>query len=381
MRRMRIKCGTATCRYAVFGIAFGFCFPAIAILFDLVVNLQQDLTLESIKKIHRENPIHYIIDTAPFFLGIAYGVAGFFQERARRFNNYLFKQTIVLENANEKLKLALDDFHEARDLLVKSEKLASLGQLTAGIAHELKNPLNFITNFSESGEELVDELLSETDDGERREISGILKKNFTIIKEHSKRANNILKSMMTFARASNVEKVMSDINLVSSDAAEIAYHGMCSTIIGFQCDFKKELGQNLPKINIIYEDISRVILNLLTNAFYAVNDRRKKNMNGYFPTVILSTTFDNTDKSGRDKIVIKVLDNGTGIPEEIIEKIFNPFFTTKPSGEGTGLGLSISHDIITVHGGELKVASKTNEFTEFTVTLPIVEMEQLVEFS
>jgi two-component system NtrC family sensor kinase len=371
MRKLRLNCGSTTCRYALFGIAFGFCFPVIAITFDVVIFLGNDLNWHTIQNIHRENPIHYIIDTAPFFLGIAFGVAGYFLERARKLNRFLFQQSNVLENANEKLKKALDDFHGAQDLLVKSEKLASLGQLTAGIAHELKNPLNFITNFAETGSEMIDEMETVTDDEERKEITGILKKNFSVINEHGRRANNILTSMMTFARSGNAEKQLSDVNLVCSDVAEIAYHGMCSTIIGFKCDFKKELTKNLPKINIIYEDFSRVVLNLLTNAFYAVNDRRKIETNGYAPSVILSTALDNSNPDGRKTIIIRVRDNGTGIPDEIVEKIFNPFFTTKPSGEGTGLGLSISHDIVMVHGGKMTVKSEANSFTEFNVSLPL----------
>jgi len=379
MSRLRIKCSTTTCRYTLFGIAFGFCFPIIAITYDVVFYHAMNLNLDTIRFIHELNPIHYIIDTAPIFLGIAYGVAGLFLERSRRLNRSLYQQTSDLENANNCLKKALDDFHDAQDLLVKSEKLASLGQLTAGIAHELKNPLNFITNFSESGEELIEELSTESDEEEKQEITAMVKKNFGIIKEHGKRANKILTSMMTFARSGNVEKVSSNINLVCNDAAEIAFHGMASSIIGFQCEFTKDLAEDLPKINIIYEDISRVVLNMLTNAFYAVNDRCKRKEPDYVPAVHLSTSLDSSRKNGKKHIVIKVRDNGSGIPEEAIAKIFNPFFTTKPAGEGTGLGLSISHDIVVVHGGDMTVSSKPNSFTEFVVTLPLAEVDELVE--
>jgi two-component system NtrC family sensor kinase len=379
MTRFRIKCGTSTCRYALFGIVFGICFPIVAISFDVIIHLSLKLDWSAVILVHKLNPIHYIIDTAPLFLGIAFGVAGYFQERARKLNKSLMKQTNTLEYANANLKKALNDFHEARDLLVKSEKLASLGQLTAGIAHELKNPLNFITNFSESGIEIIEELQTTDNVEEKNEVAGILRGNFKIINEHGKRANNILQSMMTFARSGNVEKRLSDINLVCKDAADIAFHGMSSTIIGFKCDFKKELAEELPKIIIMYEDISRVILNLLTNAFYAVNERRQKENDSYHPQVILTTTLERASNSSKENILITVKDNGTGIPETIIEKIFNPFFTTKPSGEGTGLGLSISHDIIMVHGGEMKVSSKTNEITEFLISLPVNITEPKIE--
>jgi two-component system NtrC family sensor kinase len=379
MRKFRPQCGKATCGYALFGIVFGICFPVIAITFDLVIYLGMDLNVENIKKIHEENPIHYIIDTAPFFLGIAFGVAGYFLDRARRLNASLRQQQTVLEDANVSLHKALDDFHEARELLVKSEKLASLGQLTAGIAHELKNPLNFINNFAESGEELVKELNDITDEEERKEIVEMLKGNFKIINEHGMRANTILQSMMAFARSSKIELRWADINQVSNDAADIAFHGICSTIIGFKCDFKRELGTDLPKVKIKYEDISRVILNLLTNAFYAVNERRNKVPDGYNPAVVLSTYLDISKVDGEKNIIIKVRDNGTGIPEKIIKEIFNPFFTTKPSGEGTGLGLSISHDIVAVHGGDMTVTSEPNSFTEFTVALPVSAVEEEAE--
>jgi two-component system NtrC family sensor kinase len=273
----------------------------------------------------------------------------------------------------------LDDFHSAQELLVKSEKLASLGQLTAGIAHELKNPLNFITNFAESGAEIVDELKDVKDEAERKEVAGILKNNFKVINEHGMRANNILQSMMTFARSSNIKKRLADINQVSNDAADIAYHGFCSTNFGFKCEFKKQLSSGLPKINIKYEDISRVILNLLTNAFYAVNDRRKKESNNYVPTVTLMTLLDASDPDGERNILIKVRDNGVGIPDNVVNDIFNPFFTTKPSGEGTGLGLSISHDIVAVHGGNMMVTSELNSFTEFVVWLPVTKVVEEVE--
>jgi two-component system, NtrC family, sensor kinase len=344
----------------------------VAISFDLMIYLGLDVTLNNIIMIHNDNPIHYIIDTAPIFLGVAFGVAGYYQEKARILNRSLTKEARNLERANANLVKALDDYHAAQDLLVKSEKLASLGQLTAGIAHEMRNPLNFINNFSESGFDLIDELNSQDNEEDRKEVIEILRGNFEKINQHGKKANQILENMMMLARSGKVEKRESDINEVSSDAADIAFHGMSSAIIGFKCDFKKNLAPNLPKIVIVYEDISRVVLNLLTNAFYAVNKRREKEKSDYKPSVILTTSINRSSQQPeKDCILITVRDNGTGIPSNVIDQIFNPFFTTKPSGEGTGLGLSISHDIVLVHGGEMTVTSEENAFTEFRITLPI----------
>ncbi len=367
------NCGSSTCKYALFGIAFGFCFPLIALTFDTLIHLHLPLNLESIRFVHRENPLHYIIDSAPLFLGIAFGVAGYYQFRAESLNRSLQRQATVLEYANQKLRKTLDDFHNAQSLLVKSEKLASLGQLTAGIAHELRNPLNFINNFSESSNELLDELLSTSTEEERTEIIEILRGNFSKIHLHGTRANTILQSMMLHARSEKAEKRWSDINEISRDAADIAFHGMSSSMIGFSCDFQKEMNRGIPKIYVIYEDISRVVLNLLTNAFYAVNERRKFEGDGYKARVLLSSSLNGaSDKFQKGSVQITVWDNGTGIPTHIKEHIFNPFFTTKPSGEGTGLGLSISHDIILVHGGTMTVESVENEFTEFRITLPVI---------
>lgn len=227
------NCGTSTCQYALFGILFGLCFPVIAILFDVIVHLKMPLNKESILLVHSQNPLHYIIDTAPLFLGIAFGVAGYYQHRSKMLNQSLQKQATVLENANQKLRQTLEDFHSAQNLLVKSEKLASLGQLTAGIAHELRNPLNFINNFSESSNELLDELAILEDPKERQEVIEILKGNFSKIHLHGTRANSILQSMMLHARSEKAQKRLSDINEITRDAADIAYHGMSSGIIGF----------------------------------------------------------------------------------------------------------------------------------------------------
>ncbi|HRH66473.1 MAG TPA: ATP-binding protein [Bacteroidia bacterium] len=370
--RYTINCSSSICRYALIGFLFGFCFPFIAISFDTIFHLKLPLNIETIKLVHRENPLHYIIDSAPLFLGIAFGVAGFYQHRAETLNRSLQKQATVLENANQKLRKTLDDFHSAQQLLVKSEKLASLGQLTAGIAHELRNPLNFINNFSESSSEILDELSAVHEESVRKELTEILKGNLSKIHMHGTRANSILQSMMLHARSEKVEKRLSNINEISRDAADIAFHGMSSGVIGFSCSFEKHLGSGIPKIFVIYEDLSRVILNLLTNAFYAVHEKQKKENGTYKAKVILSTALlPSEEQPGNECVEIKIWDNGTGIPSHVRDHIFNPFFTTKPSGEGTGLGLSISHDIIQVHGGTLSVDSEENSFTEFRICLPV----------
>ena len=374
MGKSRIFCGSATCRYSLFGIAFGICFPIAAICFDVLIHYQLKLTWQSVLHVHTENPILYMIDSAPFFLGIAFGIAGYYMQKTKKLNVSLFLQAENLENSNLRLQKALDDFQAAQIMLIKSEKLSSLGELTAGIAHEIRNPLNFITNFSESGSSLLDELNASNNEEERKELIEILKSNFEKINFHGKRANNTLQNMMTLARSGKVEKRPSDINKLCKDAADIAYQGVRSNIIGFKCELQKNLAWELPLLNIIYEDVSRVILNLLTNAFYAVNKRREIEGEHYLAKVAITTVFQkNQINNEKEEILIIVKDNGSGIPAHIKEKIFDPFFTTKPIGEGTGLGLSISQDIIILHGGEMKVFSEENNYTEFQITLPVKE--------
>jgi signal transduction histidine kinase len=384
MNLFKAICKSTTCRYAFFGIAFGFLFPIVAIAFDVVLNRGIEFNLRNIILTHRENPIHYIIDTAPLFLGIAFGIAGHYLEKARLLNQSLKLQAETMENANNRLTKALEDIQKAQDLLVKTEKLASLGQLTAGIVHEIKNPLNFITNFSESGIDLLDELLNSHSEAERKDIIDALKENFKKINLHGKKANNTVQSMMMFARTGKMIKKISDVNQVCTDAAEVAYHGMSSSIIGFKCNFQKNLDLSIPKINIIYEDVSRVILNLLTNSFYSVHQRRLKEDENYNPKVSLATgLIPDSSYPGQSNIFITITDNGVGIPENAKEKIFSAFYTSKPAGEGTGLGLNISQDIISLHGGIISFVSEENSSTEFRIQLPLdhVEEVQKINFS
>jgi len=246
--------------------------------------------------------------------------------------------------------------------------MASLGELTAGIAHEIQNPLNFVNNFSELNGELIDELKTDLTTGDlqkARDVADTIKENEAKIVFHGKRADGIVKSMLQHSRASTGKKELADINGLTDEYIKLAYHGLRAKDKTFNAKFETELDPRLGKINIIPQEIGRVILNLINNAFYAVNEKKKKGIEGYEPIVKIST------KDSGDKVEIRVADNGSGIPQKVLEKIFQPFFTTKPTGEGTGLGLSLSYDIVTkAHRGQLKVESKDGEGTEFIISLP-----------
>ncbi|MFI5171300.1 MAG: 7TM diverse intracellular signaling domain-containing protein [Chitinophagales bacterium] len=279
-------------------------------------------------------------------------------------NERLIKeQNIILE---QKVEERTKELKKTQQQLIQNEKLASLGQLTAGIAHEIKNPLNFVINFSQLSNELITEFQDAKSEEDKNMIITDLRLNLQKINEHGKRADSIVKNMLQHSRGESAEKELTDINKLCEEFFLLAYHGMRASDPEFNCTLNKQLNPALPQINVVSQDISRVLLNLFNNAFYAVNKRSKIELNGYIPEVKLVT------EKNSNNIVIRVTDNGTGIPVEIKEKIFNPFFTTKSTGEGTGLGLSISHDIIVGHGGELTVVSEQNNFTEFRILLPII---------
>ncbi len=293
--------------------------------------------------------------------------------------NTLVKQNVLLEEKvhvrthelqekNVELTKTMDNLKSTQTQLIQSEKMASLGQLTAGIAHEIQNPLNFVNNFSELSVELLDELGTVPDEDEKKEIVGDLKQNLGKIVFHGKRADSIVKGMLQHSRASTSEKQITDINKLVEEFFNLAYHGMRAKDPAFNCTMQKDLSPDIPHLQIIPQDISRVILNIFNNSFYAVDEKKKRQANGnYQPIVSIST------KKIGNQVLIAIRDNGKGIPADIRDKIFNPFFTTKPTGLGTGLGLSISYDIIVKgHGGDLKVDSKEGEYTEFTILLPIV---------
>jgi signal transduction histidine kinase len=246
--------------------------------------------------------------------------------------------------------------------------MASLGELTAGIAHEIQNPLNFVNNFSEVNDELVKELSAEADKGNLEEVKAIAKDiafNSEKINHHGKRADAIVKGMLQHSRTSSGQKEPTDINALADEYLRLAYHGLRAKDKSFNADIKTDFDNSIGKIKIIPQDIGRVVLNLINNAFYAVDEKKKQNLNGYEPTVSVST------KKMNGKVEISVKDNGNGIPQKVLDKIFQPFFTTKPTGQGTGLGLSLSYDIIKAHGGELKVETKEREGSAFIIQLPI----------
>lgn len=278
------------------------------------------------------------------------------------------ERTQQLTKQKEELENTLNELKATQSQLIQSEKMASLGELTAGIAHEIQNPLNFVNNFSEVSNELIDEMKSELTTGNNEiaiEIAEDVKQNLEKILHHGKRADAIVKGMLQHSRTSSGQKELTDINALADEYLRLAYHGLRAKDKSFNADMKTGFDESIDKINIVAQDVGRVILNLITNAFYAVKDAKSSKGENFEPTVWVTT------KKENGIIRISVKDNGTGIPEKVKDKIFQPFFTTKPTGEGTGLGLSLSYDIIKAHNGEIKVESKEGEGTLFTVLIPI----------
>jgi len=273
-----------------------------------------------------------------------------------------------LEAAKKQVEETLVDLKQTQQQLVQSEKMASLGELTAGIAHEIQNPLNFVNNFSEVSSELLEEMKQELAIGNRQlanEIASDVKQNLEKILHHGKRADAIVKSMLQHSRSSSGKKELTDINVLADEYLRLAYHGLRAKDKSFNAKFESHLDNSIGKLNVVPQEIGRVILNLINNAFYAVTEKKKSVVNGYEPVVTITT------KNFGDKISISVNDNGNGIPQKLLDKIFQPFFTTKPTGQGTGLGLSLSYDIVTKgHGGELRVETKEGEGSEFIIQLP-----------
>jgi len=296
-------------------------------------------------------------------------------EKVKRTTAILLEETIeeleqkrkAIEETNQALNKSLQELKSAQAQLIQSEKMASLGELTAGIAHEIQNPLNFVNNFAEVSNEMIDEMNEELGKGDLEEVKAIsadLKQNLEKINHHGKRADAIVKGMLEHSRASSGQKEPVDVNALADEYFRLAYHGLRAKDKSFNATLKTDFDESIIKINIIPQDIGRVVLNLITNAFYAVNERNKRKEEGYEPTVLLST------KKMNDQLEIKVKDNGFGIPKNIKDKIFQPFFTTKPTGQGTGLGLSLSYDIVKAHGGSLVLNSHENEGSEFMIILP-----------
>ncbi len=293
---------------------------------------------------------------------------------------------IQVKDRTKALQESIDDLKSTQSQLVQSEKMASLGELTAGIAHEIQNPLNFVNNFSEVNEELLAEMKVELDKGNMEEAKALATdaiENQQKILHHGKRADSIVKGMLQHSRSTNGVKEPTDINALADEYLRLAYHGLRAKDKSFNASMKTDFDESIGNINIVQQDIGRVVLNLITNAFYAVNTPQppkggaSKVSEIYEPTVWVTTKLITppselvpTGREGRS-IQIKVSDNGGGIPPKILDKIFQPFFTTKPTGQGTGLGLSLSYDIVKAHGGELKVETKEGEGSTFVIQLPI----------
>ena len=267
------------------------------------------------------------------------------------------------------LQKSLEDLKATQAQLIQSEKMASLGELTAGIAHEIQNPLNFVNNFSEVNAELAEELEQEIDKGNYEDVKAIakdIKENEQKINHHGKRADAIVKGMLQHSRSSSGSKEPTDINALADEYLRLAYHGLRAKDKSFNATMKTDYDESIGLIKVIPQDIGRVILNLITNAFYVVTEKKKQFVEGYEPIVSVST------KKENNTIIIKVTDNGNGIPQNIVDKIFQPFFTTKPTGQGTGLGLSLSYDIISKgHGGTLKAHTSEGEGSTFIIQLPV----------
>lgn len=275
----------------------------------------------------------------------------------------------LLESQKQQIQTALHQLKSTQTQLIQSEKMASLGELTAGIAHEIQNPLNFVNNFSEVNRELLAEMKGEIDKGDLEEVRAIandLIQNEEKINHHGKRADFIVKGMLEHSRTNTGEKQLTDMNVLCDEFLKLSYHGLRAKDKSFNAEMVTHFDAKLPKVNVSQQDMGRVMLNLFNNAFYAVNQKLRTAGKDYKPEVTVTTSAEN------GQVVIKVKDNGVGIPDAIKEKIMQPFFTTKPTGEGTGLGLSLSFDIVVKgHGGMIEVNTKEGEFTEFIVSLPL----------
>ena len=296
--------------------------------------------------------------------------------------NLVEKLAADLEEKNATLETVLADLQQAQDQIVMREKLAALGELTAGVAHEIQNPLNFVKNFAEVSEELLEELQEvleqdgqKLDDEQRElinEINGDLTDNLGRIRQHGDRANRIVRDMLQMGRGSG-EARATDINALLEEHARLAFHSARATNSDFQLDIKEELDEEVGELDVVPQDLARVFLNMVSNACYATNEKRQapETTSDYVPTLWIST------QRTPEQVEVRIRDNGNGIPPDVVDKIFNPFFTTKPTDQGTGLGLALSNDIVREHGGAIKVHSEPGEFTEMTIELPTVRPSAL----
>jgi signal transduction histidine kinase len=332
--------------------------------------LSEQHRLQQLKEEQELNKTHFRQAGLLFFVVVSLIIAFILwrSNRQQKKANYsLNEKNVEIKRQSEHLEKAFADLKSTQSQLIQSEKMASLGELTAGIAHEIQNPLNFVNNFSEVNIELIDELKLELSTGNTQqaiELADNLKENEQKINHHGKRADAIVKGMLQHSRSSSGIKEPTDINKLADEYLRLAYHGLRAKDKSFNATMHTDFDLSIGKIKIIPQDIGRVILNLITNAFYVVDEKTKTGIENYEPTVYIST------KKLADKILISVKDNGNGIPQKILDKIFQPFFTTKPTGQGTGLGLSLSYDIVKAHGGEIKVETKEGEGTDFIIQLP-----------
>jgi two-component system NtrC family sensor kinase len=287
----------------------------------------------------------------------------------KKANIILHQRNEQIETQSKALEKTLTDLKNTQKQLIQSEKMASLGELTAGIAHEIQNPLNFVNNFSEINTELIDEMEAEISNEHLEEVRAIaenIRENQQKISQHGKRADFIVKGMLQHSRNSTGEKQDTNLNVLADEFFKLSFHGLRAKDKNFNAEMVTHFDDKLPKVNIAQQEIGRVLLNLFNNAFYAVNQKSKTAGPDYKPEVSLSTSTEN------DHVVIKVKDNGIGIPDAIKEKIMQPFFTTKPTGEGTGLGLSLTYDMVVKgHGGSIEINTKEGEYSEFKITLPL----------
>ena len=319
---------------------------------------QQEISIAEEK--YRDQVRFYVLLTA---LGVFLLIAFLLY----RNNREKQKANILLRNQKQEIERTLANLKIAQDQLIRSEKMASLGELTAGIAHEIQNPLNFVNNFSEVNTELIEEMKQKLAAGnvnEATEIANDVQQNEKKINHHGKRADAIVKGMLQHSRGGTGQMESTGINALADEYLRLAYHGLRAKDKSFNAELKTEFDESIGKLNMIPQGIGMALLNLYNNAFYAVAEKKKQHPEGYEPTVSVST------KKSNGKIEISVKDNGNGIPQKMIDKIFQPFFTTKPTGQGTGLGLSLSYDIVKAHGGDLQVETKENEYAEFIIYLP-----------
>lgn len=279
------------------------------------------------------------------------------------------ERTAELSDQKETLQATLSDLRATQLQLVQREKMASLGELTAGIAHEIQNPLNFVNNFTEINGELLEEMKEQlakeklTEEGQETlfPLLESISANFEKINHHGKRADAIVKGMLQHSRSSSGQKELTDINRLTDEFLRLSYHGLRAQDKTFNATINTDFDESAGKINLIPQDIGRVLINMFNNAFYSVNEKKKQKGGSYEPTISVST------KKTGNKVELKIRDNGNGIPKKLVDKIYQPFFTTKPTGQGTGLGLSLSYDIIKAHQGELLVETEEGEFAEFTI--------------